>query len=97
MFDDLDKDTKKILIVALIGGLAGLSVALMVKSREKESSSEMGKIIADLSGVMETTKKGKSFVKKIEREVGSHEDLIHSAIDLAAAGINLWKQFKKTG
>lgn len=96
MFDDLDKETKVALAAALAAGVVALSVTLMVKSGKKGPSLQgVGKILCEFTEMMEGTKTGKTVLKRVHKEVGSHEEMIHSAIDLASAGIELWKQFKK--
>jgi gas vesicle protein len=97
MLDDLDKNTKNIVIGALIGGAVGLTASLFMSGGRHKNCSSLGKVVNQLGEVIESTRSGKSMMKKAEREVESNENVLLSAIDLAAAGIDLWKKFKKAG
>lgn len=98
MLDDLDKGTKKVLLGALIGSALGLTTSLVISSGNRKkglSGGSISKIVGQLGEVIESTKEGKSILKKAEREVHGQENLLLSAIDLAAAGIEFWKKLKK--
>jgi|GEM_PF-5391094 len=98
MLDNLSEETKQILLGALIGGTIGVGASLALNGHKKGGSLEnMEKLVCRLGEVIESTSDGKSMIKEVEKKLHKEENLILSAIDLAAAGISLWKKLKKAG
>lgn len=98
MLDNFDKHAKKIAVAALIGGAVGLTASLLLSRKSNKRGSPMnsiGKVVGHLGDVIESTRTGKTLLKEAEHKVNKQENVIVSALDLAAAGIDLWKKLKK--
>lgn len=100
---NLDKDTKNILLGALIGGVVGMgaiSILCAVRSDKKDENSPLellGKAIGQVGEIVQSRKinEAESFVRETDKKIHGHESRIAEVLEWTAAGIELWKKLKK--
>jgi gas vesicle protein len=99
---DLDKDSKHLLIGALLGGALGVGLTAMFfasRRRHSEEKSPLG-ISHALEQVEEVLKQchaddAQSKVHQIGKKAEKMEHTLFDIVDWASAGISLWKKLKK--
>ncbi|MGL5263411.1 MAG: hypothetical protein ACRDAI_02375 [Candidatus Rhabdochlamydia sp.] len=97
---NLNKDTKNILLGALIGSAIGASVVIVLKSSSHKKGSSalhlIGKALANAGEVVkERIEDPESLLKEIDKKIEKNEDKLANILELAAAGIQLWKKLTK--
>jgi hypothetical protein len=92
----MDKETKNILLAAAIGSIVGIGASMLLSGKEKMPLETIGKTIGELG---EKIDKGchqtKEYLHEAGKQTETHESSISAAVDLLAAGINLWNKIKK--
>ena len=100
--EKIDKDTRNILIGALIGGVIGVCGASLLESikhkKQGKSStlSSVGKVVVHLGELLnDEDVKHTPGVKNLEKVVRDHETTIADVLDIIASGVHLWDQIKR--
>lgn len=95
---DLDKDTKNILIGALVGGVIGIGIMAILGSRDERGRSSfntIGRVLANIGDMLEENHvKEPALIRDAERKLHREEDNIAEILQWATLGIQLWKKFK---
>lgn len=95
---NLDKNTKNILLGALIGSAVGAAAIILVKN-SKDSKSTLhliGKALANAGeAVKDRMEDPQSLLKEIDKKITKNEDKLADILELAAAGMQLWKKLTK--
>lgn len=103
---NLDKDTKNILLGALIGGVIGIgaiSILCATRSEKKEEGNSplelIGTALGQLGEIVNSRKidHAQSFVREADRNIQKHESTLSEILEWTALGIDLWKKVKKGG
>ncbi|PWU15449.1 MAG: hypothetical protein C5B45_02535 [Chlamydiae bacterium] len=97
---NLHKDTKNILIKALIGGAIGASAVILLKSsscKDRKSTLHfIGKALANAGEVVkDKIEDPESLLKELDKKIAKNEDKLVDILELAAAGLQLWKKLTK--
>lgn len=97
---NLNKDTKNILIGALIGGAMGASAIILFKgssSKDRKSALRLiGKTLANAKEVVkDNIEDPESLLKELDKKIAKNEDKLADILKLAAAGMQLWKKLTK--
>ncbi len=105
---NLDKNSKNMLVGAILGGATGLCAASalfasMKKKEENEeitSASAVGEMEEMLSEVekflsQHNLKTPAEFARKTEKTLKKNESKISSMMDVVSAGFHLWNSFKR--
>lgn len=94
----IEKDTKKILMGAVIGGAIGLGVTIWLSSNNKGKSSfdMIGKTILQLGEMIDKgCHETQEFLHDAETKVSKEGNTFSTAVEWITTGINLWNKFKK--
>lgn len=96
----LNKDTKNILLGALIGSAIGASAIIFLKrSSHKGGNSALhliGKALAHAGKeVKDRMEDPENLLKELDKKIAKNEDKLADILELAAAGIQLWKKLTK--
>ncbi|VHO02425.1 hypothetical protein [Candidatus Rhabdochlamydia sp. T3358] len=97
---NLHKDTKNILIGALVGGAIGASAIILLKSSSGKGSKStlhfIGKALANAGEVVkDKIEDPESLLKELDKKIAKNEDKLADILELAAAGMQLWKKLTK--
>jgi|GEM_PF-5399552 len=106
---NLDKNSKNMLIGAVLGGATGLCAAsalyASMKKREEEEDEVTGaSAIGEMEDMLSEVEKFLSqhnlktpaeFARKTEKTLKKNESKISSMMDMVSAGFHLWNSFKR--
>ena len=97
---NLNKDTKNILIWALVGGVIGASSIILLKNSSCKGSKSalhlIGKTLATAGEVVKNKiDNPESLLKELDKKIAKNEDKLADILELAAAGMQLWKKLTK--
>lgn len=96
----LDKNTKNILLGALIGSTIGAAAIILLKNsscKNKKSTLHLiGKALANAGeAVKDRIEDPQALLKEIDKKIAKNEDKLADVLELAAAGMQLWKKLTK--
>lgn len=94
-----NKDTNKIVIGAIIGGILGGTVLYLLNSHNNDKPL-LNKIVGALSEIGETFEESRvedtdEAIDDIEKTIPKGDNVVANALTLIATGINLWNKFNK--
>jgi len=96
---NLDKNSKKILVGSLIGGLLGIGAITIYCASKKCHKSPIKKISNTISHIVDALEEGKDTahcaMKNVEEKLKDSECLITDFFELASVGMDLWKKIKQ--
>ena len=97
----LDKDTKKFLAGALLGGVIGIWVASMHSASKKASKRNhtldaIGKAVIHVGEILKSRETADSpMMHNLGKSIHNHEETISDVLEIVSSGINLWQKFRK--
>jgi len=98
---NLDKDTKKFLTGALLGGVLGICLASMHSASKKASKRNstldaIGKVVIHAGEILKSRETADSpIVHNIGKSIHNQEETISDVLEIVSSGIHLWQKFRK--
>lgn len=95
------KDSKEIVLAALIIAVLGTSLgAILLLSKKdkgsKSSVSAIGKLMIHMGGMLSTQDINRiPILKNIEKEVNKHKASISDLLKLVSSGLDVWEKIRK--
>ena len=93
-----NKNTNKIVLGAIIGGLVGGSLYYFLhRGNHKPLLNKIGQAISDMGDIVEESRVDNTgdAIEEIEKTIPKADHVIHNVLTWVATGISLWHKFKK--
>ena len=97
----LDKDTKKFLAGALLGGVIGICLSSMHSDSKKATKRNktldaIGKAAVHVGEILKSRDTAESpMIHNIGKTIHNHEETISDVLEIVTSGIHLWQKFTK--
>jgi gas vesicle protein len=97
----LDKDTKKFLAGALLGGVLGICLSSMHSASKKGSKHNktldaLGKAVIHMGEILKSKETADSpIIHNFGKSIHEHEETITDVLEIVSSGLNLWQKFRK--
>lgn len=106
MLDDLDKDTKNILIGAAIGGVLGLGLSMIIAHSSKHKHQPLEFIGQALNQFGDLIDKGaheckhlckdaRCMMHNVEKTLNKGDNTVAHVMELVTAALQVWNKLKK--
>lgn len=97
---NLDTKTKNILLGAVIGSAIGASAIILLKSSShkdrKHTLHLIGRALANAGDIVKDQMEDpQALLKAIDKNIAKNEDKLADILELATAGMQLWKKLTK--
>lgn len=100
---NLDKNSKKIVVGAVVGGIVGIGALSIICACRKEKKCTLKTIGDTIVHIVENLdscniqKGATKAVHEIEDKIKENEEVLTTCFELASIGLNLWKKIKARG